>query len=125
MSEDDILVPLYDDDYKLEQPGECVATLQRNNETMSEDFIFSHGGFNMKGKVIKVSPSNATIGWPDGSFKTVSYRELGFCPEVGEELELYTNGHEVTYVQSGGRTYNGNKKAVNQIVYVICAIFLG
>lgn len=122
MSEDDILVPLYDE---AEQTGEYVAPLRRNNEAMPDDFTYSQRGFNMKGKVIKVSQSSATIGWPDGSFKTVSYRELGFCPEIGEELELYTNGHEVTYVQSNARTNTNGKKAVNQIVYALVAIFLG
>ena len=114
--DDDLFDDIEEDSIRTERQSKSTSSFQ--NQT---------GGIYMKGKVIKVGQSAATIGYPDGTFKTVSYKELGFCPEVGSEVELYTNGYEVAYVQNTGRVYHdqGDKKAVNQIVYVLFAIFLG
>jgi len=82
----------------------------------------------MKGKVIRVNQNEATIGWPDGSFKSVQYSELGFRPEVGDEVELYSNGNQVTYVQDSSKSVykdTGDKKAVNKAAYALMAILLG
>ena len=82
----------------------------------------------MKGKVIRVNQNEATIGWPDGSFKSVQYGELGFRPEIGDEVEFYSQGNSVVYVQNPGeQTYRekDGKKVVNKAAYALLAILLG
>lgn len=84
----------------------------------------------MSGKVIKCDGETVTIGMSDGSFKVVSYRELGFRADVNDEIDIYVNNNgETLYAKASPKTVvfkdNGSQKPVNKIAYALLAIFLG
>ncbi|MDY6290471.1 MAG: hypothetical protein SPL86_03205 [Succiniclasticum sp.] len=53
----------------------------------------------MNGRVIKCDGETVTIGMNDGSFKVVSYRELGFRADVNDEVDIYVNNMEKLCMQ--------------------------
>ena len=81
----------------------------------------------MKAKILNVSDKSATIGFSDGTFKDVSFQELGFVPNAGDEIEFYVQGSKTVYVQDSGFAVSRNdgKKAVDKVTYILLSFFLG
>ncbi|MBR1373314.1 TM2 domain-containing protein [bacterium] len=83
----------------------------------------------MSGKVIKCDGETVTIGLNDGSFKVVTYRELGFRADIDDEIDIYVNNGETIYSKATPKSYvfkeNDSQKVVNKVAYALLAIFLG
>ena len=83
----------------------------------------------MSGKVIKCDGETVTIGLNDGSFKVVTYRELGFRADIDDEIDIYVNNGETIYSKATPKTNvfkeNDSQKVVNKVAYALLAIFLG
>ena len=83
----------------------------------------------MRGKVIKCDGESVTIGMDDGSFKVVSYRELGFRADINDEIDVYSNNGQAVYAKGAPKSEtfkdDGKSKVVNKTTYVLFAILLG
>lgn len=103
-------------------------------------------------KIIQITSEVVTIGLDDGTISEVRPADLNFAPSVGDEVQVFTNetktivskiekknsdinpmgngGINVTVQNSNNNTmpnmYIANgKKAVNKVVYLLLAFFLG
>lgn len=87
-------------------------------------------------KVIRVNRDGAMLGFPDGTFKLVSFGDLGFIPEINDLVDIYVNGDSVVYVMhesSFSSAFNtksldsvfGSKRRVDKVVYCVLAFLLG
>lgn len=86
-------------------------------------------------KILQVSAESITVGLDDGSLQVYPTSCCnGFTPDVGIEVEVYTDGNRTLIVkknsiqnalkQPGSIDGNGKHK-VNKIAYVLLAFFLG
>lgn len=86
-------------------------------------------------KILQISSESVTLGLDDGSLQVYSLNSCnGFVPEVGLEVDVYTDGVKTIIVKKasvqntfrsvGGVDSSGNHK-VNKIAYLIITFFLG
>ena len=86
-------------------------------------------------KILQISSESVTLGLDDGSLQVYPLNSCnGFVPEVGLEVDVYTDGVKTIIVKKasvqntfrsvGGVDSSRNHK-VNKIAYLIITFFLG
>ncbi len=97
-------------------------------------------------KIIQITDSVVTIGLDNGGIQEVRPYDLNFTPQIGDEVEIYSNENKVVVIKvqpknnipNGGININlqnvqstdsqsssANLKLVNKVAYCLLALFLG
>lgn len=86
-------------------------------------------------KIIRIKDDTVSVGMDDGSFFDMKQEDIDFHPAVGDEVNVFTSGNRtiISKINRPVATKNNfvyqeglvSGIIVNQIVYVLLAIFLG
>ena len=78
-------------------------------------------------KIIKIHSDIVSIGNSDGSITDVAISDLNFTPQIGDEVEFFSNDEKIIVNKIGAqhRTNAEGKRAVNKLAYALLAILVG
>lgn len=84
-------------------------------------------------KILDIDNDIVSIGLENGTITEVRMCDLNFAPQINDEVEVYSNDAKTyvtkkktaTSVASTPNFTPSNRKEVNKLAYVLCAILLG